>query len=65
MPMPLLGLLDRVDRLAQRHAGRQIEARCVTAGNWPWWLIDEWRVVGSKCATADSGTMRAASADAT
>ncbi len=30
----------------------------VTAGNWPWWLIDSGRI-GSvdQCATAESGTM--------
>ena len=39
--------LDGGDRGAERHARRAVLNESVTAGNCPWWLIDERRALVS------------------
>ncbi len=40
------GLVDGVDRIAQRHAGRRLK-EMVTDGNRPWWLTESGAVAGA------------------
>ena len=50
--------LIAVGRLPERRAFGARLKLIVTAGNWPWWLIDSGRIgIVVQCATAESGTM--------
>ena len=48
--------LDRLQRLAHRHAVGRLKEK-VVATNGPWWLTDSGVVPGPKLVKADSGTM--------
>ena len=58
----LLRRRDRVDRRAERGAGRRLN-EIVVAGNWPRWLISSGAVLLLDVAIADSGTCRCAGDD--